>query len=67
VEEDSVIVIPSSTKIQKNDVGDVGKNQQLAGDTENTGTEVGSNATSTWKTATTVTSDTESLSSCGRD
>ena len=67
LEEDSATTFTKTKKTQNNDVGKDIECRQSTGDTDNTETEVGSKTTSVWKTATTVASDTESLSSCGRD
>ena len=67
LEEDSAIMSMKTGKLQNNDIGKNVENQQSTGDTDRTGTEAASKATSACKTATSVTSDTESLSSCGRD
>jgi len=68
LEEDNAVMSANTRKVQNNDVGKDTDIQQSTGDTDNTGTEVvGSKETSAWKTSTSVTSDTESLSSCGRD
>lgn len=70
LEEDSAVMFTKTKKLQKNDVDKDITNEQSARDTDITGTEgceVGLKATSAGKTATTVVSDTESQSSCGRD
>jgi len=72
LEEDSAVMFTKTKKLQKNDVNKDITNEQSARDTDITGTEtggsdVGLKATSAGKTATTVVSDTESQSSCGRD